>query len=134
MTEQNINVSKYKPLSGSSYIKLPKELNHSGKCLVNIQNIDAKECLKWCLARFLNPKDQYPSGIRKIDTDFARKYDFKEIKFPVTIRDTHKIDRKSVSASMFLVIKIEKNCQSTFQKIILKEMLIIDRKRKPLSL
>ena len=48
MTEQNINVSKYKPLSGSSYIKLPKELNHSGKCLVNIQNIDAKECLKWC--------------------------------------------------------------------------------------
>ena len=35
---------------------------------------------------------------------------------------------------MFLVIKIEKNCQSTFQKIILKEMLIIDRKRKPLSL
>ena len=74
MTEQNINVSKYKPLSGSSYVKLPKELNHSGKCLINIQNIDAKECLKWCLARFLNPKDQYPSGIRKSDTDFARKY------------------------------------------------------------
>ena len=29
--EQNANFSKYKPLSGSSYIKLPKELNHSRK-------------------------------------------------------------------------------------------------------
>ena len=27
--EQNINFSKYKPLSGSSSIKLTKELNHS---------------------------------------------------------------------------------------------------------
>ena len=34
--EQNINISKYKPLSGSSYIKLPKELNHSRKALIGI--------------------------------------------------------------------------------------------------
>ena len=29
--EQNISISKFKPLSGSSYIKLPKEINHSKK-------------------------------------------------------------------------------------------------------
>ena len=32
-----INVPKYKPLSGSSYIKFPKELNNSRKGLINIQ-------------------------------------------------------------------------------------------------
>ena len=32
--------SKYKPLSGSSYIKLSKELDHSEKGLINIQNIN----------------------------------------------------------------------------------------------
>ena len=38
--EQNINISNYKPLSSTSYIKLPKELNCSRKGLINIQNTD----------------------------------------------------------------------------------------------
>ena len=43
MQEQNINVSKYKPLSDSSSIKLSKELKHSRKCLINIQIADDKD-------------------------------------------------------------------------------------------
>ena len=38
--ELDINVAKYNPLSGSSYIKLPKELNHLRKGLMNIQHVD----------------------------------------------------------------------------------------------
>ena len=34
---------KYNPLAGSSYIKLPKELDHPRKVLITIQNIDNKE-------------------------------------------------------------------------------------------
>ena len=45
-----INISKYDPLPGSSYIKLSKELIHSEKGLINIQNFNA--CFKWCLIRF----------------------------------------------------------------------------------
>ena len=41
--EQKIIISNYKPLSGSSYINWPKELNHSRKSLTNIQNGDYKE-------------------------------------------------------------------------------------------
>ena len=37
--EININISKYTLLAGSSYIKLPKELNHSTKGFINILNI-----------------------------------------------------------------------------------------------
>ena len=43
--EHNINISKYSPLSGSSYIKLPKELDHPSKGLINIQKIDEMNAL-----------------------------------------------------------------------------------------
>ena len=43
-----ISISKYNPLSESSYIKLPKELHNPRKGLINIQNIDDNECFKWC--------------------------------------------------------------------------------------
>ena len=43
--EHNINISKYSPLSGSSYIKLPKELHHPRKGLINIQKIDEMNAL-----------------------------------------------------------------------------------------
>ena len=37
---QYINISTYKPLLGSSYIKLPTELDHPRKGLINIRNED----------------------------------------------------------------------------------------------
>ena len=49
---QSINFSKEKPLSGSSYIKLPKVLDHPRKGLINIKNIDHSEFLKWSLVRY----------------------------------------------------------------------------------
>ena len=69
----------YNPLAGSSYIKLTKELNHPRKGLINIKNIDDNECFKWCLVRYLRSKNY------KADRDFAKKLDFKDIKFPVKI-------------------------------------------------
>ena len=39
---QYLNVSSYLPLSGSTYIKLPVELRHPIKGLINIQNNDNK--------------------------------------------------------------------------------------------
>ena len=38
------NIFKYNSLPGSSYIKLPKELDHPRKGLINVQNIDDHEC------------------------------------------------------------------------------------------
>ena len=53
----NITISKYNHLAKSSYIKLPKELDHPRKGLINIQNINDNECFKWCLVRYLYPPD-----------------------------------------------------------------------------
>ena len=44
---QYINISTYRPLSGSSYVKLPAELRSSKKGLINIKNNDQK-CFLWC--------------------------------------------------------------------------------------
>ena len=44
--DHTINISKYNPLVGSSYIKLPNKLDHPRKWLINIQNIDDIECFK----------------------------------------------------------------------------------------
>ena len=52
--DHTISISKYNPFAGNSYIKLPKELDHPRKGLINIQNIDDKDCFNWCLVRYLN--------------------------------------------------------------------------------
>ena len=59
----NISISKYDPLAGSGYIKLPKELDHPRKSLTDIQNIDDNECFKWSFVRHLNPADHKPRRI-----------------------------------------------------------------------
>ena len=47
--DHTISISKYNTLAGSSYTKLPKELDHLRKGLINMQNTDDNECFKWCL-------------------------------------------------------------------------------------
>ena len=50
---QYLNISSYLPLTGSTYIKLPVELQHPMKGLINIQNDDSK-CFLWCHVKHLN--------------------------------------------------------------------------------
>ena len=71
-----ISISKYSHLAGGSYIKLPKQLDHPRKGLINIQNTDDKECFKWCLVRYLNAANYRPARITKADKDFAKTLDF----------------------------------------------------------
>ena len=42
-----LNVVKYEPMKGSSYMKLPTELRNSAKGLINMKNED-NECFRWC--------------------------------------------------------------------------------------
>ena len=86
-------------------MKLPKELDHLRKGLNNIQNTDDNECSKWCLVRYLNPADHNPRRITKSVKDFAKRLDFKDMKFLVKTRDIHKIEKRILLALAFLVTK-----------------------------
>ena len=64
--EHTISITNYNPLSGSSYIKLHKELEHTVKSLINVQNTDYNKCFKWCLVKNLNPADHHPARTTKL--------------------------------------------------------------------
>ena len=61
---QYINISTYRPLSGSSYMDLPVELRSPRKGLINIKNKD-KKCFLWCHVRHINPSKEHPGRITK---------------------------------------------------------------------
>ena len=108
---QYINISTYRPLSGSSYMDLPVELRSPRKGLINIKNKDQK-CFLWCHVRHINPSKEHPERIRKIDKklvkhitnpeeitkedkEFINDLDYDGIEFPVQKKDFSKIEVKN---------------------------------------
>ena len=89
-----LNVVKYKPMNGSSYIQLPTELRNSAKGLINVKNED-NECFRWCHIRHLNPQDKTPQRIKKSDKEHVKKLDYSEIEFPVTTKQFNKIEKNN---------------------------------------
>ena len=89
-----INVVKYEPIKGSSYIKLPTELRNSAKGLINMKNED-NECFRWCHIRHLNPQDKYPQRIKKFDKQYIENLDYSGIEFPVTTKQYNKIEKQN---------------------------------------
>ena len=63
---QYINISTYRPLSGSSYVELPAKLKDPKKGLINIKNNDEK-CFLWCMLRHINLVKVHPERITKND-------------------------------------------------------------------
>ena len=105
---QYINISTYRPLSGSSYMDLPVELRSPRKGLINIKNKDQK-CFLWCHVRHINPSKEHPERIRKIDKKLAKhitnpededewfisNLDYDGIEFPMQEKDFSKVEAKN---------------------------------------
>ena len=89
-----INIVKYEPIKGNSYIQLPQELRNSSKGLINMKNED-NECFRWCHIRHLNPQDKYPQRIKKVDKEYINKLNYTSIEFPVTIKQYNKIEKQN---------------------------------------
>ena len=60
-----------RPLSGSSYMNLPEELNNLTKGLIIIKSKD-QQCFLWCHVRHINPSKEHPERIRKVDKKLAK--------------------------------------------------------------
>ena len=132
--EYNINSSNHNPLADSSYLKLPKELDHPWKGLINIQNINDMECFKWCLVRHFNLADQNSQRITKADKYISKRFDFKDIKFPVKSTDIHKIEkRNSIGISVFGYENNQKHLLDVPKKYCEEEhvdLLLIEEERR----
>lgn len=91
----HLNIVQYQPMKGSSYIKLPQELRHHRKGLINMKNED-NECFRWCHIRLLNPQNKDPQRIKKLaDKAYVKNLDYSGIEFPVTTKQYNKIEKQN---------------------------------------
>ena len=95
-----VNIVKYNPLRGNSYIELPKELQHSMKGLVNIKNYD-DQCFRWCHLAYKFPANKDKNRITKYMKHIT-KLNYEGITFPVTIKQIPKIEKQNnISINVF---------------------------------
>ena len=85
-----LNIVRYKPMKGSSYLKLPIELQNK-KGLINLQNKD-NECFRWCHVRHLCPMDKDPQRIKKSDRKYVSELNYDGVVFPVSIKQINQIE------------------------------------------
>ena len=90
---QYIDILQYKPLKGSSYIELPKELKNPKMGLINIKNEDQK-CFAYCLLYHLH-QNEIKNNPQRVSNykQYENTVDFTDINFPVSIKDIPKIEK-----------------------------------------
>ena len=89
--KHEIDISKYKPLRGSSYLPLPEKNKKNKKATINIQNKNDNKCFRWCHLAFLFSVKQNAEHISKYKEHIDKvKYD--KINFPVKLKDIPKIE------------------------------------------
>ena len=120
-----INILKYIPLSGSSYIKLSKKLDQQNKDLINIQNNDDSECFKWCLVRCFHLADHNRRGIRKVEKNFVRELHLKIQNFLSKLEMFITLKKRVASLLVLLVMKIRKNIQSVSRNIFKRHVVLL---------
>ena len=85
-----VNIAKYAPLKGSSYIELPKYLKNK-KALINVKNEDQK-CLMWALLSALHPVGKNSDRVSKYEP-YENELNFTGVNFPVSLNQMPKVER-----------------------------------------
>ncbi|KAL4142621.1 hypothetical protein QTP88_005046 [Uroleucon formosanum] len=94
-----ININKYVPFKGSSYIPLPKHIGDK-KAIINVQNKDDK-CFLWAILPALHPVEKNPQRVIKY-IPFENEFDkeFKDIEFPLKTTDIPKFVKRTKDISI----------------------------------
>lgn len=94
-----ININKYKPLHGSSYIDLPDKIK-AKKAVINIKNDDNK-CFAYAINSALNPTNDHPCRVSSYP-NFHDHLNFDGIEFPIKFKDIHKFEKQNnISVNVF---------------------------------
>ena len=84
INQLEIHLSNFSPLSGSSYIPLPKKIRDKN-AVVNMKNYD-DQCFKWCVSRALNFVKDHPERITKTLKEFSERLNWDGLTFPVDLK------------------------------------------------
>ena len=90
----DLNIARYTPIKGSSYVRLPKILG-SKKAVLNIKNNDNK-CFMWSILAALHPvtRKNAPERLRHYE-QFQNELNLEGIDFPVAIHQVNKFEKQN---------------------------------------
>jgi len=89
--EAFINVARYQPLRGGSYMPLPEKLKNK-KAIINVKNRDNK-CLRWALRAYLFPARSHVNRTSSYPTN--DRLNFEGIDFPTPVSQMSKLERQN---------------------------------------
>ena len=87
-----VNIAKYQPLTGSSYMELPDTLK-SKKAIINVKNDDQK-CLMWSLLSARHPVKKNAQRVNKY-FGFAKELNFTGIEFPTPLNQIPNVEHQN---------------------------------------
>ena len=93
-----VHLNKYEPLSGSSYISLPKVLQ-SKKAIINITNQEDNKCFKWAVTSAIYPVEKNSTRVAKYVQN-SEKFNWDGINFPVSFKDIDTFEKQNPSISI----------------------------------
>lgn len=102
----DVQVSLYKPLGASSYVKTPKGLR-SRRAIVNVKNDDDNMCFKWAILSALYPRTKNPQRIQNY-RQYEDELNFDSIEFPVKLTDIDKFVKQNSEISINVYIYEDK--------------------------
>ena len=86
----DLDVCKYKPARGSSYIPTPKSIAKK-QAVINVKNSD-QECFKWAVLAALHPVKIHTERVSNYE-QYSEELDFTGITFPVKVSDVPKFEK-----------------------------------------
>ena len=96
-----LHTTIWKPLSGSSYIDLPKALKDK-HAIINMKNEDDK-CFLWSVLRGLNLKDKNNDRIDKDLRSKENTLNMEGIKYPVDLKAINRFERQNPDIAISLM-------------------------------
>ena len=96
--EVYINVARYQPMRGGSYMPLPKKLQNK-KEIINVQNRD-NECLRWALRAALFPAPRGRQVSRPSSYPTEDGLDFTGIDFPTPVSQIDRLERQNLNLAI----------------------------------
>ena len=119
-----INVYKYLPLKGGSYIEMPDKFKNSKKGLLNILNKDEK-CFMWCHIAYLYPAASHENRVSNYKHN-ENKVNYDGINFPVTLEQIPNIENQNKINLLFFYLMKVRNIlfHNIVQKINMKKHVI----------
>jgi len=96
-----VNINKFTPQLGSSYVELPHKIKIKKAC-INVENND-NACFAWALMSALYPAGKHPQRVTKY-SHYSTVFNLKGIQFPMTMNQIPRFEKQNnLSVNVYIL-------------------------------